>query len=167
MPDVIEVVSTAENSIEVLDSGGTVVEVITATETVVEIVVPGPQGPQPTVPASINYIFDGGGQTVTTGLKGSIVVPFACTINSWSLVASPSGSITVDVWKTPLADYPPSVADSITGGAKPAISAGQQASSSSLGAWTTAIAEGDTISFNVDAVTDVTIASISLKVTRA
>lgn len=157
MPDVVEIV----------DASASQVEIIVTDENVVEIVVPGPQGPQPSVPASINYIFDGGGQTVTTGLKGSIVVPFACTINSWSLVASPLGSITVDVWKTPLADYPPSVADSITGGAKPAISGGQQASSSSLGAWGTAIAEGDTISFNVDAVTNVTIASISLKVTRA
>lgn len=117
-------------------------------------------------PASINYILDGGGQAVTTGLKGSVAVPFACTIDSWSLVASPLGSITVDVWKTPLADYPPSVADSITGGAKPAISNGQQASSSSLGAWNTVIAPGDTISFHVDAASSVTLASIAIRVTR-
>lgn len=155
MPDILEIFS------------GSQVEVITTAENVIEIVVPGPAGPQPSVPASIHYVFDGGGLAVSTGLKGSIIVPFACTINSWSLVATPSGSITVDIWKTPLADYPPSVADSICGGAKPSISGGQQASSSSLGAWDTAVAEGDVLSFNVDIVTSVTLASIALKVTRA
>jgi hypothetical protein len=155
MPEVLEIF------------GGAQIEVITTDEKVIEIVVPGPAGPQPSVPASIHYVFDGGGQVISTGLKGSIIVPFACAINSWTLVVTPSGSITIDVWKTPLADYPPAVADSITGGAKPAISGGQQASSSSLGAWNTAVAEGDVLSFNVDSVTSVTLASIALKVTRA
>jgi hypothetical protein len=157
MPDVVEVYGT----------GVTQVEVITTDEAIIEIVVPGPQGPEPTVAASIHYVFDGGGLQVSTGLKGSVVVPFDCVINSWTLVGSPSGSITVDVWKTALADFPPSAGDSITGGAKPSISAGQQASSSSLGAWDTAIAAGDVLAFNVDSVASITLASIALKVTRS
>lgn len=153
--------------VEVFGTGAGSVEIITTSEGVVEVLVQGPVGPEPSVPASIHYIFDGGGLPVTTGLKGSIIVPFACTINSWVLVAEPTGSIVVDVWKTPLADYPPSVADSITGGAKPEISGGQSGTSSFLGAWDTAVAEGDVLSFNVDSVSLVTLASISLKVTRA
>lgn len=153
--------------VEVFGDAPAQVEVITTDEGLVEVVVPGPQGPQPSVPASIHYIFDGGGQTVTTGLKGSIILPFACTINSWTLVAEPSGSIVVDIWRTTLANYPPEVADSITGGAKPTISGGQSASSSSLSAWTTSLAEGDVLAFRVDSVTNVTLASIAIKVTRA
>jgi hypothetical protein len=166
MPDVIEVVVASQNQVEFLDDAEDIVEVLTIDETVVEVVVEGPQGPEPTVAASIHYIFDGGGQVITTGMKGSIIVPFACTINSWTLVANPSGSIAVDIWKTPLAGYPPADGDSITGGAEPAIVAAQSASSASLGAWDTAVSEGDILAFNVDSVTDVTLASIALKVTR-
>lgn len=156
MPEVIEVVGTGVSQIEVL----------TTAVGIIEILVPGPTGPQPTVAASIHYIFDGGGVVLSTGLKGSIIVPFGCVIESWSLVASPSGSVVVDVWKTSLAGYPPNAGNSICGGATPTISGGQKASSSSLGAWTTAVAEGDVLSFNVDSVTSVTLASIALKVTR-
>jgi hypothetical protein len=166
MPDVIEVVSLSDTQVEILEESGSNVEVLAAEERIIEIVVPGPQGPEPTVAASINYVFDGGGVQLTTGLKGSIIVPFACTINSWSLVAEPSGSIEVDIWRTSLADYPPELADSITGSAKPLISGGQTATSSSLGTWDTEIAEGDVLSFMVDAVNSVILASISLKVTR-
>jgi hypothetical protein len=152
--------------IEVFGGGVSQVEVITTDENIVEIVVPGPQGPEVIVPASIHYILDGGGLEIVPGLKGSVIVPFACAINSWTLVAEPSGSITVDIWKTPLAGYPPEVGDSITGGAKPAIVGGQSATSSSLGAWDTAVAEGDVLAFNVDSVTSIALASIALKVTR-
>jgi hypothetical protein len=153
--------------IEIFGGGVSQVEVITTDENIVEVVVPGPQGPEPSVAASVHYIFDGGGLELTTGLKGSVIVPFACAINSWTLVADPSGSIVVDIWKTALADYPPEVGDSITGNAKPTISNGQTATSASLGAWTTSVAEGDVLAFNIDSVTDVSIASIALKVTRA
>lgn len=143
------------------------IEVLTTDESVVEVIVPGPQGPQPSVPASIHYIFDGGGVALSTGLKGSIIVPFDCTIDSWTLVGSPSGSVTVDIWKSSLAAYPPNAGNSICGGAKPALSSSQKATSSALGAWDTAIAEGDVLSFNIDSAASITLASIALKVTRA
>jgi hypothetical protein len=154
------------DTVEVFGEGASQVEIVTTDENIVEVLVQGPQGPEPTVAASINYIFDGGGEEIITGLKGSIAVPFPCVIQSWTLVAEPTGSIEIDIWKTSLGDYPPDVGDSITGGAKPAIVAGQTASSSSLGTWDTAIAEGDVISFNVDSVSSVALASISIKVTR-
>ncbi len=155
--DVVEVVVENEDTVEVLTDETTVVEIIDA----------GPQGPMPDVPASIHYIFDGGGRVLTTGLKGSVIVPFDCTIESWTLVASPSGSVVVDVWKCALADYPPGSGDTITGGDAPEIADGQTASSSSLTAWATSVTEGDVLSFNIDSVSSVTLASIALKVTRA
>jgi len=153
--------------VEVVVDNAETVEVITDETSLIEIIDAGPQGPMPDVPASIHYIFDGGGSVMTTGLKGSVIVPFDCTIDSWTLVASPSGSIVVDVWKCPLADYPPGAGDTITGGDAPEIADGQTASSASLTAWTTAVTEGDVLSFNIDSVSSVTLASIALKVTRA
>ena len=131
-----------------------------------EVVAVGPQGPLPIVPASIGYVFDGGASVLAIGFKGFISVPFDCIIESWTLTAFPPGSMVVDIWKSTFAGFPPSVSNSITGGAKPSITSDQKNSSSSLGAWTTAVAAGDIIAFNIDSVSVITLASISLKVTR-
>ncbi len=115
---------------------------------------------------SIGFLIDGGGAAITTGLKGSIAVPFACTITSWTLMADTSGSLTLDIWKSSFASYPPTAAHSITGTAKPAILSDVKAASSALTGWTTAIAAGDILAFNVDAASTITRVSLGLTVTR-
>ena len=50
----------------------------------------------------IAFIIDGGGALITTGVKGSVEVPFSCTIAAWTLLADVSGSIVVDIWKDSL-----------------------------------------------------------------
>jgi len=67
--------------------------------------------------SSITYVFDGGGVVLTTGIKGDLYIPFKCTIKSWVLLADQTGSIAVDIWKDTYANYPPVVADNITGSA--------------------------------------------------
>jgi len=37
--------------------------------------------------ASITFIIDGGGSAITTGIKGALEIPFACTINRVTLLA--------------------------------------------------------------------------------
>lgn len=113
---------------------------------------------EPTVTFGIG--IDGGGSVITTGVKGSIRIPFACTITKWTLLsddATPtSGSIVVDIWKDSFANHPPTVADTITASAKPTITTATKAESSTLTGWTTAIAAGDILRFNVDSVTSLT-----------
>lgn len=116
---------------------------------------------------SITFIIDGGGSAITTGEKGDITIPFACTINEWTLLADQSGSVVVDIWKDTYANYPPTVADTITASAKPTISAATKGQSSTLTGWTTSIAAGDVLAFNVDSASTVTRVTLSLKVTRA
>lgn len=116
--------------------------------------------------ASITFIIDGGGSTITTGEKGDITIPFACTINEWTLLADQSGSIVVDIWKDTYANYPPVVADTITASAKPTILSATKGQSSTLTGWTTSIAAGDVLAFNVDSVTSIQRVTLSLKVTR-
>ena len=115
---------------------------------------------------SIGFLIDGGGAAITTGLKGSIAVPFACTIVSWTLMADTAGSLTLDIWKASFADYPPSASQSITGSSRPAIVSGVKAASSTLTGWTTAIAAGDILAFNVDAASTIARVSLGLTVTR-
>lgn len=115
---------------------------------------------------TITFIIDGSGSAITTGEKGDLTIPFACTINEWTLLADQSGSIVVDIWKDTYANYPPTVADTITGSAKPTISSSTKGQSSTLTGWTTTITAGDCLAFNVDSASTVQRVTLSLKFTR-
>lgn len=115
---------------------------------------------------NITFVIDGGGSAITTGVKGDLTVPFGCTINQVTLLADQSGSIVIDIWKDTYANFPPTVADTITASAKPTISAATKAQDGTLTGWTTSITAGDTLRFNVDSITTVTRVTLSLKVTQ-
>ena len=115
---------------------------------------------------TINFVIDGGGSAITTGIKGDLIVDFACTINSATLLADQSGSIVIDIWKDTYANFPPTVADTITAAAKPTLSAALKSQDTTLTGWTTAIAAGATLRFNVDSVATIQRCTLSLKVTR-
>jgi len=116
--------------------------------------------------ASITFIIDGGGSAITTGLKGFLEIPFACTITQVTMSADASGSIVVDIWKDTYANFPPTDADSITASAPPTISSAQKSQDSTLTGWTKSISAGDILAFNVDSCTTITRVTISLKVER-
>ena len=113
---------------------------------------------------TITFVIDGGGAVITTGIKGDLEIPFACTIQQVTLLADQIGSIVVDVWKDTYANFPPVDADSITASAPPTLSTAIKSQDSTLTGWTTAIAAGDTLRFNVDSVTTVLRATLSIKV---
>jgi hypothetical protein len=117
---------------------------------------------------AIEFVIDGGGSAITTGIKGDLEVTFACTITRATLLGGGvvNGSIVVDIWKDTYANYPPAVGDSITASAKPTITTALKAQDSTLTGWTTSIAAGDTLRFNVDSVTTFTAVTVSLKVNR-
>lgn len=115
---------------------------------------------------AISYVIDGGGATITTGNKRGLRIPYACTITNWSIGLDQSGSIVVDIWKDTQANYPPTVGDTITASAKPTVTTATNATSGTLTGWTTAIAAGDYLFFNVDSVTTAQYATIMLQVTQ-
>ncbi len=113
----------------------------------------------------IAFVIDGGGSVITTGVKGDLAVPFACTIVAAELLADQSGSIVLDVWKDVYANYPPTVLDTITASAKPTLASALKAVDNTLTGWTTAIAAGDTLRVNVDSVATLTRCTLQLTVT--
>lgn len=117
--------------------------------------------------ADLTFIIDGGGSAITTGEKGHLEIPFACTITQVTALADQSGSIVVDIWKDTYANFPPTNADSITAAAPPTITTAQKSQDSTLTGWTTAIAAGDILAFNVDSITTITRVTISLKVEKS
>lgn len=108
------------------------------------------------------------GSGIATGFAGAVMIPWACTITQVTLLsedpAVTSGSIVVDIWKDTYANYPPTVADTITASAKPTISSGTKGQDSTLTGWTTTLAAGDVLGFNVDSVTSLTRVRVILTV---
>lgn len=116
---------------------------------------------------AIEFVIDGGGAEIATGVQGDLEIPFACTILAATLLADQTGSIVVNVWKDVYANFPPTVADKITASAPPTISTATNSQDTTLTGWTKTIAAGDILRFNVDSVTDIERVTLSLKVTRA
>jgi hypothetical protein len=116
--------------------------------------------------SALSVVLDGGGAAITTGVKLDIEVPFACTITANRLFADQSGSIVIDIWKDTYANFPPTVADTITASAKPTLSAASKSQDTTLTGWTTAIAAGDVLRFNVDSAATVTRVTLSLTISR-
>ena len=117
-------------------------------------------------PVALVFVIDGGGSAIATGVKGYIEVPFAMTITGWTLVAKESGSIVIDVWKDTYANFPPTVADTIAGTEKPTLSSAQKNQDTSLSTWTTAVAAGDVLGFDVSSATTVTQVTLTIRGTR-
>jgi len=116
--------------------------------------------------AALEFVIDGGGAAITTGIKGDIEVPFACTISAVTLLADQSGSIVVDVWKDTYANFPPTDADSITSATPPTISTATKAQDTTLTSWTKSITAGNILRFNVDSCTTITRVTVSIKVLK-
>jgi hypothetical protein len=117
--------------------------------------------------ASITYVIDGGGSVPSTGVKGDLLIPFACTINSATLQADQSGSAVVDIWKkTYTVSSPPTVTNTITAAALPTLTTAQSSQDATLTGWTTAVAANDMLRFNLNSVTTCTRIVLTLKVTK-
>jgi hypothetical protein len=119
-----------------------------------------------TATTSFGVAVDGSGGVITTGQKGYVRIPYDFTITSWTLIGSPSGSITFDIWRR--ANAIPTVANTIigVGGTKPSLASATYATSSTLTNWTITGSTGDVIGWNVDSATTTTIATLQLFVTR-
>lgn len=111
---------------------------------------------------TINYIIDGGGSAITTGVKGFVEIPYNMTITGWQIFADQVGSVVVDVWKDVYANFPPTVADTITGSEKPTLASAQSNQDLSLTTWTTSLIKGDILAYNVDSASTIQRITISI-----
>lgn len=104
----------------------------------------------------IGIVVDGGGSALTTGLKGFKSSPWTGIITGVRLLADQSGSIVFDIWKDTYANFPPTIADTITAAAKPTITTAVKSEDTTLTGWTTAVTAGDVFGFNIDSITTIT-----------
>ena len=88
--------------------------------------------------------------SVSAGSISYVRVPYAGTITSWSIIASGSSTCVIDVWK--LNADQPTVANTITASAKPALTAQVTATSTTLTGWSPTVSDGDVFAFKLDSV---------------
>lgn len=115
---------------------------------------------------SIGVTVDGAGTAISSGIKGYIAVPYACTIESCTLMADVAGTISFEFWRTNSADasYPPTASGAI---GTNTLTADNYNVDSTLTGWTKTLAAGDVLGFNVPATaTTITRCTAQLKVTH-
>jgi len=130
----------------------------------------GPAGSGGATKGQFSFLLGNGQDTIALGVQAALVrVACNATITGWSAysVDGTVCSIAIDLWKDTHANYPPTVADSITGSAKPAISSGTSAESTTLTGWTTAVTAGDLIKCNVDSNTGAKLVQIFVDYTAS
>lgn len=115
---------------------------------------------------NLQIIIDGGGSAITTGIKADLVVPYNCTVIGWDILGDASGSIVIDIWNDTYANFPPTVADTITGTEKPTLSSAAKNQDVALSSWTTTLTRNDILRFNVDSASTVTRVTLSLRIKR-
>ena len=106
--------------------------------------------------ALLSMIFDGGGSAIVAPITRYLYMPFAATIVGYALLADVSGSATIDVWKEPVAGYPPTVGNSIVGGTPMQLtSALFNIVTVPPSSWTTTVDVGDVLAFNLSSNTTI------------
>lgn len=96
------------------------------------------------------------GSSLAAGQQSDSYFPAPCTIVGFVLLADPTGSVVLDLWKTAFGAFPPSNANSICAAAKPTIVSGNKYLDNTLSGWSVNIAAGDVIRFNIDSVSVIT-----------
>lgn len=114
--------------------------------------------------AGAAWVDSSGGAVATPTNDVPRVIPIDCTLTDVKILTRGGpGSCSIDIWKLPFGSYPPTVANSITGGSPPAISSGNTFEDSTLTGWTTDISAGDVLLFHLNSSGTFTFIAIQLR----
>lgn len=114
---------------------------------------------------AVVFHINGGGAVIASGQTVDLPsLPFAGTIQRWTITANASGSAVVTISKATYANFPTMTA--ISGTEKPTLSSAQKNEDTSLTTWTTSLAQGDVLRASVDSASTITSLTITLWVQR-
>ena len=103
---------------------------------------------------AIGLVIDGGGSAITTGTKGDVYIPFACTITASTLIADQTGSVVLDLKLS--ASYATTPTVSIVASAPPTLSSASAAQDTTLTGWTVSVAAGSRLRYSVTSASTLT-----------
>jgi len=121
-----------------------------------------------TITHSPSATFSNAGMVLSASTQAFVQLPYSGTITGWTIASKDvSGSCVVSIWKDTDANYPPTIADKISGTNPPTLTSSVKATSNNLSSWaTTTVTAGDWIVFNIDSATTVTDIVVNLTVTE-
>lgn len=114
---------------------------------------------------AITATVNGGGSVPSTGVFADVWVPYGCVITANNMQADQSGSAVIDIWAATSSITAPTIANTIVASAPPTLSSAGGSQDSTLTGWTTAIAAGTWLRFNLNSVTTCTRVAATLTVT--
>lgn len=113
--------------------------------------------------STLEFIIDGGGVAITTGVKGYLKIGYSANVSAWEVMADQSGSIVIDILR---ANSAVPTVSMIGGGNKPTLSS-QQFNVQTPSGWTSAVLqENDWLGFNVVSATTVTRVTLALDLAK-
>lgn len=111
------------------------------------------------LPHAVSFSVDGGGTALVTGVGVPVKIPYAGTLVGYTMMASPSGSVTFNIFRAAnTAGLPTASIINNTGGGGgtgtlPAIASGVEGSSTTLTNWgSTTLTALDNLALNLTAV---------------
>jgi hypothetical protein len=109
----------------------------------------------------ITFAINGGGSAITTGALGVFpTADYACTINRYDVSGTPSGSITVDIWKA--AGAIPTSSDKISASAPVTLSSTTLNQNGSLAGWSKTVTAGDVFGGTIASASAVTAVTVQI-----
>jgi len=106
-----------------------------------------------TVPDTQPIVFrvNGNGSPVPAAYNDQLRLNYSCTIKGWTLYSDVATTCSIDVRVGDYADYPLDVANSITDGNNPTLTAATIAEDNNLSDWlSVTVTAGQFIGFNID-----------------
>ncbi len=98
---------------------------------------------------TLNYVIDGGGQTITTGIKGFAILDADYTLTAWTIIGAAAGAISVNVDRAAAPSYPVTSSITFTLITTPALTSTQIAAQTT--GLNISITAGDILEFDVTA----------------
>lgn len=121
-----------------------------------------PSSPRLAHPRTINFLIDGGGSAITTGIKGWLGVDDPFYITGVELIADVSGSIAVDIARASYTNFP--IFTSIVGSTPPTLATAQKYQDNTLTGWTRTLSPDDILQFNVTSASGVQLVLVKLRI---
>jgi hypothetical protein len=103
----------------------------------------------------LTFAFSNGSSDLAVATQAVVSCPYTGTITGARLLSPQTAAVVIDVWKDVYANYPPTIADTITASAKPTLSAANKSDNTTLTGWTTSVTAGDVFIANIDSCTGV------------
>ena len=119
-----------------------------------------------TTSGSFGINVSNGNSTISTGFKGYVKIPYGGTITSWTLMSTSTGSTSIDIWKDTESNFPPTSADTITGGNYAYLLNQTINSDNTLSGWTTNFSANDIFAFEVISVSGVNDINLTINVIK-